>query len=123
MRLAEKELTLAQATSPTLSRSIPLNSHSIPLSFSLSYSQNFKKKKNVSNNFYLFINFWRSFFNMTQDVEMKELPAPSNSVSAAPPSTLQRKINLYIELHIPISVYIALIFAFGVLDYRLNFGY
>ena len=60
---------------------------------------------------------------MTQDVEMKELPAPSNSVSAAPPSTLQRKINLYIQLHIPISVYIALIFGFGVLDYRLNFGY
>jgi hypothetical protein len=46
---------------------------------------------------------------MTQDVEMKELPAPSNSVSAAPPSTLQRKIK---QLHIPISVYIALIFVF-----------
>lgn len=28
---------------------------------------------------------------MTQDVEMKELPAPSNSVTSTTPSTLQRK--------------------------------
>ena len=28
---------------------------------------------------------------MTQDVEMKELPAPSNSVTSTSPSTLQRK--------------------------------
>lgn len=35
---------------------------------------------------------------MTQDVEMKEVPAPapSNSVTAATPSTLQRKIHRFL---------------------------
>lgn len=46
------------------------------------------------------LNFWRSeqvdfdqsiSYKMTQDVEMKELPAPSNSVTSTTPSPLQRK--------------------------------
>lgn len=39
---------------------------------------------------------------MTQDVEMKELPAPSNSASSPPHSTLYRKIILCIQMRVDI---------------------
>lgn len=61
-----------------------------------------------------FSDFVKAERKMTQDVEMKEQPAPSNSVTSAGPTVLQRKSHVYAHA----SLYI---YKFLMLDLILPF--